>query len=356
MQSSYRLFKILGISVELHFTFLLFMLFALFSSVNYFYLLVLIFLIVLIHELCHSIAALSFGIKVPRITLTPIGGLASLEVPEDPKKEFIISLAGPMSNFVMAFIAVLVAVLIQAPVDAFFEYRDLEGVNPSNIAPLLGAIFWINMVLGLFNIMPGFPMDGGRVFRAFMVVLKKDYIKATEIAVTVGKIFALLLIMWGILDGDFFRIMIGLFLIFAGGQELEVLKLKRYLRGLTVDKVAAPNPRYVEAETYLSDFMQKIASPEQEHYPVVDSGHRVIGVLGLTDLKDVSEEDFHVLQAKNVLRRDISVVSAAMDVEPNLEMLLSKDHFFVEDQGRIIGYLTPSHLIKMAKLYGLGYK
>jgi Zn-dependent protease len=353
MASSLKLFKIFGISVELHWTFLLFLMYLLLTDIQYFYVLLLVFFIVLIHELCHSLTALRYKIKVPKITLTPIGGMANLEIPEDPKKEFIISLAGPMSNFVMLVLAVIAALLMNIPLT---EFTSQFGISDrlNDATGILVNIFWINFMLGAFNILPGFPMDGGRVFRAVLAMFKKNYIEATEIAVNVGKIVAVLIILLGILGGfDIFLIFIGLFLMFAGGQELEVLKVRHYLRGLTVGKIASPTPRYAMDSLSLKDFMTKVATREQIHYPVIDSEHRIIGVLNLSDLRNVSEADYLVATVKDLARRNISVVEVGMNVESNLQFLLSKEYFFVEDEGRVVGYLTPNIVIEAARFYGV---
>jgi Zn-dependent protease len=357
MASSLRLFKIFGISVELHWTFLLFLVYFLLVKIQFFYSLLLVFLIVLIHELCHSLTALRYKIKVPRITLTPIGGMANLEIPEDPKKEFIISLAGPMSNFVMLFLTALVAVLMNIPLTEFTSNIGISDIRLNDATGILVNIFWINFMLGAFNILPGFPMDGGRVFRAVLAMFKKDYIEATEIAVNVGKIVSVLFIFLGILGGfDLSLIVIGLFLMFAGGQELEVLRVRHYLRGLSVGKIASPTPRYAVDSLSLKDFMTTIATPEQIHYPVIDSEHRITGVLNLSDLRTVSEADYPVATVKDLARRDISVVGAGMNVESNLQFLLSKEYFFVEDEGRVVGYLTPNIVLEAARFYGITKK
>jgi Zn-dependent protease len=371
MASSLRLFKIFGISVELHWTFFLIFLIVIPEGLGGLLFFLLLFILVLIHELCHSLMAKNFGVKVQRITLTPLGGIASLEIPEDPKKEFLISLAGPMSNFVMMFLVLLLAFFLNFPLNSFIDSIVPSLVrfsilisNPSTLAEVLLVLFQVNLLLGAFNILPGFPMDGGRILRS-LLAFKLEYIKATEIAVQIGRIAAIFFIIagLGIFDvlvgtdyASLWLIIIGLFLIFAGGQELEVLKVRHYLRGLTVGKIASPPPRYAMDSMSLKDFMTTVATREQIHYPVIDSEHRIIGVLNLSDLRNVSEADYPVATVKDLARHNISVVEAGMNVENNLQFLLSKEYFFVEDQGRVVGYLTPNIVLEAARFYGITKK
>ncbi len=164
MKYSYRIFKVLGISIELHITFILFFTLmtglALLSGANlslvFFW--ASIFIIVLMHELVHSIIAKSFNIRVPRITLTPLGGLANIQMPKNPKQELLISIAGPLFNLVIAFIILIAFFASSVPLLSYDTYLDFlaEGTAISNPLVILGAMFWINLILGLFNIVPGF--------------------------------------------------------------------------------------------------------------------------------------------------------------------------------------------------------
>lgn len=200
MAKQVPLFKIFGITVRIDFTFIL-----LIAAVSGYYgwqygtligmrmlvLLLGIFACVLIHEFSHSVVARRFGIQVPAITLYLVGGIASMaRIPRDPKKEFLITLAGPLSNFVLA------AVL-------YFPLRILLGAvtlrNPglTSWQSVVAAIYWANPVLGAFNLIPAFPMDGGRLLRATLA-RAIGYVRATQISVLVGQIFAILFAILGI--------------------------------------------------------------------------------------------------------------------------------------------------------------
>ena len=373
MQSSYRIFKIFGISVELHFTFVLFLgvIFlralwdfltlpakadlAMQQGIQDFFLLIILFSIVLIHELFHSLTAKHYGIPVPRITLTPIGGLANIELPEDPKKEFLISLAGPMSNFLLLFVIAVAAVAIDMPLSGFFSLAGPQGeLNIFNAQNLLNELFWINLMLGVFNLLPGFPMDGGRVLRA-LLAFWMGYVKATEIAVKVGRLISILLIVLGLFENPVL-LLIGIFLLLSGGQELSVLKLRHSFAGLKLRNIAVQNVRYVSEEATIRDFMGAVASPEQDHYPVVDPTGKVVGVLRISDLRNVSGKDMDGLTVRHVAVKQPDVLDANLDVEESLGTLLSKDFVLIVDAGKVIGYVTPGHLIEASKFYGIARK
>ena len=191
MRGSIKLFEVFGISVNIHITFLLLpVLFFFMSGWSGVVLVIIVFACVTFHELMHSIVAKRFGIEVRSITLLPIGGIASMnKIPENPKQEILISISGPMSNIFLA--SVLYIVLYCAPWFSrgiLWHAQDpfASGVSLVN---LLVWLFWANMMLAAFNMLPAFPMDGGRILRAILA-LKMDYMKATRIAVNIGHVLA----------------------------------------------------------------------------------------------------------------------------------------------------------------------
>ena len=182
---------------------------------------VLLFGVVFLHELGHSLVARHYGIRVLDITFWPLGGMARMtEIPEDSKVEGLIALAGPAVNFALAFIT--------APV--FFWSQMAAGESHSQALQLVldisGWFLAINLALGTFNLLPAFPMDGGRVLRAFLG-RKGDWLRATERAVGVGKIFAVLMFLAALLlDGGLILGLIGVFVWFAGSRELLGVRMR----------------------------------------------------------------------------------------------------------------------------------
>lgn len=343
---SLKVFKVFGISIELDITFLIFLLLALMDQALFAFLII-VFTIVLIHELFHSLVALHYKIPVPKITLTPIGGLASIEVPEDPKKEFLVSIAGPFSNILFFTVIFLGAHAIGVPLKDISWYFGGGGIDLMDPSSLLSGLLWLNFVLGVFNLLPGYPMDGGRVFRAILAS-RMDYIKATQIAVNVGKVIAVLISIWGLFIGNILTVIIGIFLFFAGGQELQILKIRHALSGLSLREVAIPTYKYASESMPVREFVQTVAVPEQRHYPVTDATGKVIGLFNVEDLKSVGLAD-EGRPMRDYARGNLDVIDAGAKILDVLSFLLSRDFVLVIDANRIIGYITPGHLIDVAR-------
>ncbi len=177
-----------------------------------FVLVLLIFVCVIGHEFSHSLVAQRFGIAVPHITLYTMGGIATMaRIPRDPKQEFLISLAGPLFNFTLA------AVL-------FFPFRHMFGIqtlmNPSldEWSGVWVNAFWANPILGLFNLIPAFPMDGGRLLRA-VLASKLSYLRATRISVLCGRFFAILFFLLGVWKHHWMLVLVAVYVFKAASDE-----------------------------------------------------------------------------------------------------------------------------------------
>jgi len=184
--------------------------------------------LVLLHELGHSLVAKSFGIQVVDITFWPLGGMARMsEIPESTRIESLIAIAGPMVNFVLALMALPFArldLLLVFDTEPYFR-----GATPTTFTTYFVNQFVTgNLMLGFFNMIPAFPMDGGRVLRA-LLGWKFDWVRATEIAVRVGRLFAAGMILWGLFGKggtNLILVLIGVFVWFAGARELLAVKLR----------------------------------------------------------------------------------------------------------------------------------
>lgn len=367
MQSSYRIFRIFGISVELHITFLLFFLvlfpvywfsYGILSGVGMIVLFALLFAIVLMHELMHSIVARLNGIEVSKIILLPIGGLASIEIPEKPRVELMVSAAGPLLNFALAaFFAIILIFVIQNPIEVLSEATG--HIEPSsigsvvfNLPGILSLLIWINLMLGLFNILPGFPMDGGRVLRS-LLAFWMDYTKATRIAVNIGQLIFIAMIILGIFSGDFWIIIIGIFLFYAGSNELQVVRIKNAVKGLKLGQIAIREFSYVNESTTIRDFISLIATPRQRYYPISNISGKIVGIADMQDLKDIKKENFDSITMKDIANRRINAIDATLNVEDIITNLLTTDFILVLDKGSVIGYLTPEHLMEIARFHGI---
>lgn len=226
LNRSFRLFRLVGIDIRIHPSFILLPVFlGLFYGWKYGWetglrasaLVLIVFLCVLAHELCHSFKARSFGIGTREITLYLVGGVAGMQrIPREPKKEFWIALAGPLFNFALTLVLFYPLVYVLGP-DCLFR----PGIE--SWPQMIANAFWINPLLGAFNLIPAFPMDGGRILRSWLAA-RMNYLGATRISVSVGKIFAILFVLSGVYYGMWMLILIACFIYFAGAREIRQLR------------------------------------------------------------------------------------------------------------------------------------
>jgi Zn-dependent protease/CBS domain-containing protein len=290
MNWSVRIGRVKNIDIRVHVTFVFIVLFfaiqywgmsaqglrgALFGVIYA----LLLFGCVVLHELGHSLVAQRFGVKVVDITLWPIGGVARMEeMPRKPRQELVVSVSGPAVNFVIAgLLAMLGGSLL-----AFGGLRDV-----ARLSQIIGQPTWqtmwlyllgTNVALGLFNLIPAFPMDGGRVLRS-LLALALPYLQATRIAVAVGQGIALMLGLAGLLiPGQLTLLLIALFIFFGAGQEGQVTAARELLGDLRVSQAASLSTRTVLASDRLSHVLDLTLSTHQADFMVLD-GDRLVGVL-----------------------------------------------------------------------------
>ncbi len=309
MKGSIRLFDIFGISIRIHFTFLLLpIIFGHFYGLRGVFLILFVFCCVTLHELCHSLQARHFGVKVDQIVLLPIGGVAAMgSIPEEPSEELKISLAGPLFNITFALVLFLPAYFLLGPQNLFHP-----GIEtwPKTFA----YAFWINPILAAFNLLPAFPMDGGRILRSFLA-RKMDYGKATRIAVAFGHTFAVLFGFVGLLSNppNLILIIIAFFIFMVASQEGMQVDLRLRLRRFSVKDVLPDKFFSVSALTPLAEVLRLTLHSHQDDFPVVDDG-RVVGLLTRADIilaihqsgmqklvKDIMRKDFPTLQVGDSL-------------------------------------------------------
>jgi Zn-dependent protease/CBS domain-containing protein len=293
MSWSIPLLRVRGIEIKVHVTFALILIWAayywgiatgaglqgaLFGVVAT----LLLFVCVTLHELGHAFRALKYGIAVEDITLLPIGGVARLQVPDNARQELAIAVAGPAVNVAIAAVLIVIGALTGTTV--------IE--DPTAVSTAMGTADWgallpyltvANIGLVLFNAIPAFPLDGGRVLRA-LLALRLDYVRATAIAVAIGQGLALLLGLVGFLGGNYFLIVIAIFVWFGASQEGEQVALRRMLGGATVGQAMIQRPQILAASAPLGRAVELTLSTAQADFPVVDGSGRVVGLLTLDDL------------------------------------------------------------------------
>ena len=269
--------RIAGTDIRLHFTFLLFLAWigiadylqggiaAALDSVAF---ILLVFLCVTLHEFGHIAMARRFGVRTPQVILSPIGGIASMErMPEKPRQELLVALAGPLVNVV---IAVLLVVLFGIGVSSLTAV-DFEA------ASLAERLLIVNVMLVLFNMIPAFPMDGGRVLRA-VLAMNMGAPRATALAARIGQGFAFLFVLLGLFYNPILMF-VGIFIYLAAASEEQTASFTGFASRLKVRDAMEPSPILLAADEPLSKAVDALLSSPQKEFPVLDPEGRVVGLL-----------------------------------------------------------------------------
>lgn len=295
MSWSIKLITIRGIAVKVHLTFVLILVWAAYRWANSsgagaqgalfgVVATLLLFAAVTLHELGHSFQALKFGVRVRDITLMPMGGLAQMErIPEKPSQELRIAIAGPLINFAIAALLIGLGALLQ--VRAVISLQELsQSLGQINWQGMLSYLAMANLALGVFNLIPAFPMDGGRVLRA-LLAMKLDYSRATTIAVAVGQGLAWLLGLWGFMNGSYTLVLIAIFVWMGAGQEGKQQEAKTVLQEIRVGQAMTRQPFVLSSDDALEKTVELTLSTAQVDFPVVNVGDsRLAGLLTEADL------------------------------------------------------------------------
>ncbi|HEX5807789.1 MAG TPA: site-2 protease family protein [Anaerolineales bacterium] len=370
MNWSLKLFKVKGIDIKVHLTFVLILIWAAYrwggntgeglqGAVFGIVATLLLFLSVTLHELGHSFQALKYGVKVRDITLMPMGGLAQMEeIPEDPNKEFRIAIAGPLVNFEIAVLLIGLGALLDAR--ALLSLEELSAsLGRVSWSGLLAYLTSANIMLGLFNLIPAFPMDGGRVLRA-LLAKKMNHAKATKIAAQVGQGFALLMGLWGLMSGSWTLAIIAIFIWMGAGQESQGAQVKHTLGDTTVGEVMTRSPHVLKVNDSLSKAIELTLSTSQADFPVVEWGsNRVAGLLTETDLlrglqslgRDAAARE--AMRTRFTFARHDEALHAAQQ-----KMLTSRTRALpvVNTEGELLGLLTANDINEAYRLMGVSQK
>jgi Zn-dependent protease/CBS domain-containing protein len=285
MRWSWRIARVAGIDIYLHVTTVILLAWIVFmtswnrgleAALELLAFFILLFAIVVLHELGHALTARYFGIKTRDIILLPIGGVARLErIPRKPIQEFYVALAGPAVNFVLAALLWFVARATQTPLAFPSAAQEFFA------ARLLERLFWTNVMLALFNLLPAFPMDGGRILRA-LLALGTDYVQATQVAATVGQVMAVLFGFLGLL-GNPLLLFIALFVWMGAAEEASMAQMESALRGIPVSRAMITEFHVLHPDDTLAKATDLMLAGFQQDFPVVE-GERVAGVLTRADL------------------------------------------------------------------------
>jgi len=309
----------------------------------------LVFTIVVMHELGHALAARHYGVATRDITLLPIGGVARLErIPKEPLQELVIALAGPAVNVVLAVVIGSI-LLATGGMGNLADLGGLVAADPTfDLRRLAVRLVGINVWLVVFNMLPAFPMDGGRVLRAALAMYYGDHTRATEAAARVGRVFAVLFGMTGVfVINSPLLVLIGVFIWIAGSGEALQVRTQSALEGVTLRAITITDLRTLGPDEPLSRAAQLVIDGFQHDFPVIDAG-RYVGMLSRTDLVRGLHEQGRDAAVRTVMRSDIPVLSTELTPELALQLLGSSraGALPVVRDGALVGLLTQENVME----------
>jgi Zn-dependent protease len=350
IKGSFKLFEIGGTVVRVHPTF--FLLLAWVATVYWrkggpqeavygVVFIVILFTCVVLHEFGHILMARRYGIKTPDVTLLPIGGVASLErMPEKPGQEIMVALAGPAVNLVIAaFLLILLGGQI-----------DLEKFKSIEHAPvdLLSQVALANIVLFVFNLIPAFPMDGGRVLRAGLAFVM-DYARATRTAATIGQVIAILFGVLGLL-GNPVLILVALFIFLAAAGEAGYVETRVLTRGYHAKDAMISTYEALRVDQDLDAAAKKLLETTQQEFPIVDGAGRLIGVLTRENLIMQRREKGGATSVLDAMTANISTVGVEESLE-NVFVTLQKKKTpvvaVINADQTLVGYVNSENLAEL---------
>ena len=366
LQNSFRLFTVRGIEVGVHYSWLIIFALVTWSLSTYvfpgvpelrgipdiqFWLLgaltaVLLFASVLIHELAHSFVALARGLKARSITLFIFGGVSNLagEAP-DAATEFVVAIVGPLTSFVLAGIAFAIATVASEP----------------RVEVVASYLMLINFVLGVFNLVPGFPLDGGRVLRSILWKATGSLRKATVWAANVGKIvaylmfgYAVVLVLNNQLIGGIYTGAIAWFLYSAAAMSVQQVVLESRLKRVKAGDIARQDTTAVAPEISVAELVGKYMLPEQRRAIPVESNGQIVGIVTITDVAKVPVEQRAQVTVGSVMggRERLHTVRADSPVQDAIELMAEHDleQVPVMDGNRLVGLLTRADVMRQLQM------
>ncbi|WP_029354816.1 site-2 protease family protein [Bosea sp. 117] len=342
-----------GTAVRIHVTFLLFLIWiwaayyqqggagAAWEGVAF---VALLFLCVLLHEFGHIFAARRYGVKTPEVTLWPFGGIASLErIPEKPSEELVVAIAGPAVNVVIA----LVLIAILGGTTGVEHLQDIENPQVGLLAKLAGA----NIFLVVFNLIPAFPMDGGRVLRA-LLAMRMGHAQATQTAASIGQALAIGLGFLGIF-GNPMLIIIAVFVFLAAGGEAGHAQMTQAARGVLVQDAMITKFETLGPQSSVGDAAEALIRTTQKEFPIVDGAGHLRGVLtrdAMIRALQASGPESSVIDA---MQADIPTVPARSPLDGALRTLTASRAPVLgalDAGGRLVGLLSPENIGEMMML------
>jgi Zn-dependent protease/CBS domain-containing protein len=347
---SIRLFDVGGTAVRIHLTF--FLLLAWIAAVHWtrggaaaavdgVLFIVLLFVCVVLHEFGHVFAARRYGIGTSDVTLLPIGGVASLErMPEKPGQEIFVALAGPAVNLVIALLLVVV-------LGARFDLSEMTQLQEA-ITTLTGRVAAANVALVIFNLIPAFPMDGGRVLRALLAI-PLGYTRATRVAAVIGQCLAFVFALLGLM-GNPLLILIAVFIFLAASGEAGYVQAREYTRGYLASHAMITAFQPLSPTATVDDAAALLLRTTQQEFPVVDGAGVLQGVLTREALIAALRTSGGATPVVEAMDREVPTIreNACLDnVYQSMQRTGRRLNGVVDARGRLVGYITAENLSEL---------
>ena len=341
---------IAGTAVRIHVTFLLFLIWifaaswysggseAAWSGLAF---ILLLFLCVLAHEFGHIFMARRFGVMTPDVTLLPIGGVARLErIPEKPSEELLIAVAGPAVNVVIALGLVVLA-------GANLHTQNLAAMESAQVS-MIDRLAAVNLFLAVFNMIPAFPMDGGRVLRALLAI-RLGHVRATEIAAAIGQFVAFGLGFLG-LFGNPLLIFIAIFVYLAASSEAQLVAMRAMSRDVPVSSAMMTQIARLRPEAHIDEAVDTLLRTSQSEFPVVDAEGRLVGLLGRADMIRALKQLGPDAKIADAMTREVPTVSHRAWLEEAVRLLQEKRApgvGIIDASGKFVGLITSETIGEM---------
>lgn len=347
MKWSWRLGSIAGIKVRMHWTFLILIAWVVFvhaaqgaapgEILRGVALVLAVFVCVVLHEFGHALTGRRFGVDTRDITLLPIGGVARLEkMPDDPKEELAVAAAGPAVN-------VAIAALLWAVLQPFGGVRPVEELSVVG-GHLPSQLFWLNVILVGFNVLPAFPMDGGRMLRALLAI-RIDYIRATRIAAAIGQGMAVLFGFIGLL-GNPFLVFIAIFVYLGAQAEAQQTELRVALEDVPVREAMMTRFVTLAPTDTLGHAVDELLAGAQVDFPVTEDG-RMVGLLLRRDLVEAVKTRGRQVPLGSVMRTEYPTARSEGALQEAVQRLRRADGEtlpVLDGDGGLVGLLTQTNL------------
>ncbi len=368
MNTSIQIGKIMGIPIKLHITFLLILpVFAFYFAVNsppfgfndvslaiIRYALSLsaaisLFVCVLLHELGHSAVAKRHGTNIQSITLFLFGGVSAMEeIPRNPKVEFKMALAGPSVSFLIGILLGMTYIITKPADLSYTAYMFLEISNDPYLR-LIWLIGYINIILGIFNLLPAFPMDGGRILRAWLAD-RMPYIRATRTAAGIGKMFAIIMGIFGLFASLWF-ILIAFFIYIGASEEEKSTEVTVILEGVKIKDIMSKDVTPVSPGMSVEELVEIMFKYKHMGYPVMEDSD-LKGIVTFTDVQKVPREERKKVRISEIMTKNVITLGEDEDAVNAIKLMTANNigRIIITKDRNTVGIVSRTDILRSVQL------